>query len=47
MIKRFKETDGTASRYEKIKNISFSFGFYNRVMNSFDKKISKKIKGCW
>lgn len=47
MIERHRDYNGIASRYIKIKNISFSFGFYKRVMNTFDKKISKKIKGCW
>lgn len=47
MIKRYKDNNNISSRYEKITNISFSFGFYKRVMNSFDAKTCKKIKGCW
>lgn len=35
------------SRIEQINNISFSFGFHKRLMNSFTNNISKKIKRCW
>lgn len=35
------------SRLTQIQRMSFTFGFENKVMNYFDRKMSKKIKGCW
>ncbi|MCG7531773.1 RNA-directed DNA polymerase [Psychrobium sp. MM17-31] len=34
-------------RLERLQRMSFKFGFENRVMNKFSRKMSRKIKGCW
>jgi len=49
MIKKHNSTSGikTNSRLQQIQRMSFSFGFEKKVMNSFDRKMSRKIKGCW
>lgn len=49
MIKNHNKTTGSKkySRFERLKRMSFTFGYENRVMNSFNQKTSKKIKGCW
>ncbi|MCR9366026.1 hypothetical protein NB478_13920, partial [Vibrio antiquarius] len=35
------------NRLEKIKKLSFYFGFKNRLMNSFNRKDCRNIKRCW
>ena len=49
MIKNHNATGGTNKhgRLQQIQRMSFTFGFEQKVMNSFDKKMSRKIKGCW
>jgi hypothetical protein len=49
MIKKHNSTSGIKknSRLQQIQRMSFSFGFEKKVMNSFDRKMSRKIKGCW
>ncbi|MBA6296589.1 antiviral reverse transcriptase Drt3a [Colwellia sp. MB02u-9] len=49
MIKKHNSTGGVKknSRLQQIQRMSFSFGFEQKIMNSFDRKISRKIKGCW
>lgn len=49
MIKKHNKKEGKKkqTRYERLKKLSFTFGYEKRVMNSFNRKMSRKIKGCW
>lgn len=47
MIRNHSASGVQVSRYNRIKKISFVFGFENKVMNTFDRKLNRKIKGCW
>lgn len=48
-IEKLEKTDKTNSTnfMGKLKNLSFKFGYDNKVINTFTFKENKKIKACW
>lgn len=49
LIKNHNKSRGAKKhgRLQQLERMSFTFGYENKVMNSFNKKMSRKIKGCW